>query len=133
MRQITGVAVAVSGLALAAALGTGGCSAARTGSIRPAELAERIEAGSAPTILDVRTRDEYADAHIPGAINIPVDELADRLPELDAAHGDEVVVHCRSGRRAMLAEQILSEAGYTRLLDLEGHMQAWTQGGYPTE
>ena len=101
--------------------------------IGAAELAERIRAGSAPLILDVRTREEYAAGHIPGAVNIPHDELSGRLEELGADKATEMIVHCRSGWRAVFAEDILIRAGYTNLRDLEGHMQAWQEAGYPTE
>ena len=50
--------------------------------ISAAELVERLEAGTAPLILDVRTPGEYSGAHIPGAINVPHDALANRLDEL---------------------------------------------------
>lgn len=102
-------------------------------SIAPSALAERIAGGSAPLILDVRTPEEFAAGHLPGALNLPYDELAQRLSEIPAARTDEIVVHCQSGRRAGMAEAILVEAGYSKLRDLEGHFQAWQQGGYPVE
>ena len=100
--------------------------------IGAAELSERIRAGSPPRILDVRTREEYAAGHVPGAVNIPYDELSSRLAEIDADKAAEVVVYCQSGRRADVAEGLLRRAGYTNLRDLEGHMQAWNRSGHPT-
>jgi phage shock protein E len=97
------------------------------------ELAEQIQLERAPLIVDVRSEKEYAEAHIPGAVNIPYDQLGDRLAEIDAAKTDEIVVHCRSGYRAEIAEKVLSEAGYSNVRDLDGHMNAWQSGGYPTE
>jgi len=97
-----------------------------------AELAERIRAESAPFVLDVRTRREYAGGHIPGAVNIPYDELSGRLDELGADKTAEVVVHCQTGQRAVFAEDALARAGYTNVRDLEGHMRAWQGAGYPT-
>jgi phage shock protein E len=97
------------------------------------ELAEQIQLKRAPLIVDVRSEKEYAEAHIPGAVNIPYDQLGDRLAEIDAAKTDEIVVHCRSGYRAEIAEKVLSEAGYSNVRDLDGHMNAWQSGGYPTE
>jgi rhodanese-related sulfurtransferase len=101
--------------------------------ISPGELAELIQLERAPLILDVRSESEYADAHIPGALNIPHDQLGDRLSQIGAAKTDEIVVHCKSGHRAGIAEQILIEAGYSNLRDLDGHMNAWKSGGYPVE
>ena len=102
-------------------------------SISPRELAELIRLERAPLILDVRSAEEYAEGHIPGALNIPHDQLGDRLSQIDAAENDEIVVHCKSGYRANVAEEILSEAGYSNLRDLDGHMNAWKSGGYPLE
>ena len=97
------------------------------------ELAERIQLEQAPLIIDVRSAEEYAGGHIPGALNIPHAELPDRLSEIDAAKADEIVVHCKSGYRAGIAKEILIEAGYSNLRDLDGHMNAWQSGGYPIE
>lgn len=102
-------------------------------SISAAELSDRIEAGSPPVILDVRTREEFRDGHIPGAINIPYDELATRLAELSVAESQEVVVYCRSGRRARIAEATLQEGSFSNVRDLAGHWQAWPESGPPTE
>jgi rhodanese-related sulfurtransferase len=95
------------------------------------ELLARIDEGSQPLILDVRTPEEYAEGHIEGAINIPYTELEDRVGELGIELGDEMVVYCRSGRRAGVAETALFELGYTNLKDLEGHINKWNEVGYP--
>ena len=102
-------------------------------SITAAELTQMIQSSQAPLILDVRSEEEFAEGHIPGALNIPHDQLGDRLSEIDAAKTDEIVIHCRSGYRAGIAEKILIEAGYSDVRDLDGHMNAWKSGGYPIE
>lgn len=56
------------------------------------ELLRRVESGSA-TVIDVRPREEYTAGHIPGAVSIPLDELAERLAELPTDH--EIVAYCR--------------------------------------
>ena len=61
-------------------------------------------------LLDTRTAEEYAEGHIPGAINIPLDELRERLGELDPAK--PVYVNCHSGLRSYLACRILSGRGF---------------------
>ena len=97
------------------------------------ELADRIQAGSPPLVLDVRTREEYARGHIPRAINIPHDELATRIAELAITKSEEIVLHCQSGRRAQLAEATLRGNGYSNVRDLTGHWQGWQASGLPTE
>jgi len=97
------------------------------------ELTRQIQNAQAPLILDVRSEEEYADGHIPGALNIPHNQLLNRLSEIDAAKTEEIVVLCRSGHRAGIAEKVLIEAGYPNFRDLDGHMNGWRSGGYPIE
>lgn len=62
-------------------------------------------------LVDVRSPTEYAEKHVPGAKNVPVDELEKRMGELPKDH--PVVVYCRSGMRAARAASLLRAAGYT--------------------
>jgi rhodanese-related sulfurtransferase len=73
-------------------------------------------------LLDVRTHEEFASGHIPGAKNIPVQELGRRLGEL-AVTKTPVVVYCRSGGRSASAASVLRQAGHT-VCDL-GAMSNW--------
>lgn len=95
------------------------------------ELLAWMEEGTAPIILDVRRDDEFNAGHIEGAIHIPYDELPARAGEIVAEPGDPILVYCRSGRRAGVAATALAEAGYGNLMDLEGHINGWTEAGLP--
>jgi phage shock protein E len=95
-------------------------------SISASALTDQINQHAAPLILDVRTPREFDAGHVPGAINIPHDTLAQRLDELNASKSDEIVVYCHSGRRAGIAEDVLATAGYSHVVDLEGHWKDWT-------
>ncbi|MEL6816849.1 MAG: rhodanese-like domain-containing protein, partial [Cyanobacteria bacterium J06598_3] len=102
-------------------------------------LAAEIEQGRAPLILDVRSPEEYAEGHIPGAVNIPFREMPDQLnklrqlsSQLDGEPG-EVIIYCERGVRANIAEQSLIEAGFTTTIQLTGHMKAWRDGNLPIE
>jgi phage shock protein E len=101
--------------------------------MRAAELSARIQSGDAPLILDVRSQAEFEGGHIPGAIHIPHDQVAERLGELPDDRTVEIVVHCQSGKRADLAEAVLIEAGYENVRDLDGHWANWSASGLPTE
>lgn len=80
-------------------------------------------------IIDVRTPAEFETAHIPGAYNVPLLNLAEHRLEL-ARHLDEtVVLVCQSGNRAREAEKRLAEAGMTNVHVLDGGMQAWQKVG----
>ena len=96
------------------------------------DLLSRAAAADAPLILDVRTPEEYRDGHVPGAVNLPHDQIVDRLSELEAHRDRDVVVYCRSGRRAGVAADHLSEAGF-RVLHLDGDMNGWRADGRAEE
>jgi len=64
-----------------------------------------------PFLLDVRTPKEFASGHIPGAVNIPVDDLRSRLVELP--HDREIAAYCQVGQRGYLATRILRQKGYS--------------------
>lgn len=98
--------------------------------VHPAQAASRIEDY---TIIDVRTPGEYASGHLPGAHNIPLDQLPAALPTLQnaATRGDLLVV-CASGARSGQACATLAEHGITAAT-LTGGTQAWTQNGHDTQ
>ena len=85
------------------------------------EARQLVAAGA--RLLDVRSSDEFSRGHLPGAVNIPVQELDRRLAEVGPAERD-VVVYCRSGQRSSRAAQLLREHGYTKVHNL-GPMTAW--------
>ena len=82
-------------------------------------------------VLDVRAPEEYAAGHVPGAVNIPHDQVASRLAEVPK--DKDVVLYCRSGRRSALAGEVLAGSGYTRLQLMQGDMPGWTAKGWPVE
>ena len=84
-------------------------------------------------VLDVRTPAEFAAGHVPGARNLSHDQLAANLGELAPLRDKEVVLYCRSGRRTLLAEETLRQAGFKRLLHLEGDYLAWEAAQRPIE
>ncbi|MBV6417090.1 MAG: Thiosulfate sulfurtransferase GlpE [Steroidobacteraceae bacterium] len=93
-----------------------------------AEVRALAAAGATTTVvLDVRTPEEFAAGHVPGAINIPHDQVKDRLAELGASKDRPIVVYCRSGKRAAKALAILHDAGYRRLSHMTGDMLGWKE------
>lgn len=103
-------------------------------SIKSSELVDRIQNGQAPSlILDVRTPEEFAQSHIPGAVNIPIADLVNRGAQLNPYKEKEIVVYCEVGPRAGFVEYLLMQNGFTGVRNLEGHMQKWLSDGYPVE
>lgn len=82
-------------------------------------------------ILDVRTPDEFSQGHIKGAINISHDQIENNLSKIMAYKNQTVVVHCRSGRRAVSAENTLRGAGFNDLRHLDGDMNGWQAADLP--
>jgi phage shock protein E len=95
-------------------------------------LLERQQKGDESTyVLDVRSPEEYASGHVPGAVNIPYDQVASRIAEVPK--DKDVVLYCKSGRRAGIAAEVLAGQGYDRLQHLEGDIVAWVNQGRPIE
>ncbi len=99
--------------------------------VSPEELAGRLNGERDFLLIDVRSPEEFSAGHIPGAVNIPYDQLPSRLDELNGSQDQEVIVYCRTGRRAGIAEQALQESGFQNVRDLDGHMVDWNSAGYP--
>lgn len=69
-------------------------------------------------LLDVRSPGEFADGHLPGAVNVPVQVLEESLSSLPADKAHPIVVYCRSGMRSAKARALLVQAGFTHVDDL---------------
>jgi rhodanese-related sulfurtransferase len=111
---------------LAAAIALG-AMAATPSLVEPAAVLERLAWGDRSLVLlDVRTPAEYADGHLPGAINIPHTDLEARIAELEKAKGRDIVVYCRSGNRSEQALGVLRKAGFERLFHLKGDYLGWS-------
>jgi rhodanese-related sulfurtransferase len=97
--------------------------------ITPTELRQRQQAGENPIILDVREPWEHEEGCIPGAQNIPLNSLPDKLDDLDEWKNQEVIVHCKGGGRSTSAKAYLTQQGFTNVRNLEGGFQAYTAAG----
>jgi rhodanese-related sulfurtransferase len=131
--RMHGIAIAILLLALffTAASFAESETAAEAPGIAASELSARRASGTAPVVIDVRTSEEYAAGHIPGALNIPFDQVAQRISEVEAPHG--VALYCMVGPRARKGESALLAAGYTSVLHLDGGLAAWQAAGFPVE
>ena len=78
-------------------------------------------------VIDVRSAEEYASAHIPGSRNIPLNDLASRLKDVP---GTTVHVLCGSGKRSSQAVQMLNERGYNTV-NIAGGITEWYRNGHP--
>lgn len=95
--------------------------------VSPDELYEKIALGDV-AVVDVRTTTEYRSGHIPGSINVPMDEVESRLD--DIPKGRPVVMVCQSGRRSEITrEQVRTRIEHLSCLD--GGVTAWEKAGKP--
>jgi rhodanese-related sulfurtransferase len=101
--------------------------------IKATDLLERIAAGRAPRILDVRSRREYDRGHVPGALHVPFWMLRWRLHSIPGSRDEPLVVYCGHGPRAWLAGSVLRSRGFTHVVYLAGHYSRWHEAGLREE
>lgn len=111
-----------------------GCVTANAQDATQAEVLRQVQTSDASVvILDVRTPEEYAAGHVPGALNIPHDQIESRLGELVKLKDKEIIVYCRTGRRTALAMDSMAKHGFTRMRHLEGDMNQWQENKLPVQ
>jgi rhodanese-related sulfurtransferase len=93
-------------------------------SITPTQLKRRLDAGDRPELLDVREPWEFELARVEGSKLIPMGELSERVSELDPAA--ETVVICHHGNRSTYVARAHQQAGFTKVLNLEGGLDAYS-------
>jgi rhodanese-related sulfurtransferase len=82
--------------------------------LKPEEkIVEKVKDENSLLVVDVRTPEEFEDGAYPDAINIPLDEIMERLDELGNNTAREIVVYCASGARSAYAQRMLKQAGYS--------------------
>lgn len=99
-------------------------------------LHHRLQSGAMPLLLDVRRVEEYQVSRIPGALRLDPTATARDLDDPSSpvhriAKDREIVVYCSVGYRSARLARRLSEAGFTRVKNLEGSIFEWAQKGYP--
>jgi phage shock protein E len=115
---------ALGAIAVATAITLAGCDerpaggAEARGAAAATATSPRALVESGALLLDVRTPAEFAEKHLPGAVNIPVQELEQRVAEV-GAKDRPVVLYCRTGNRSARAARMLKEAGYTSVHDIK--------------
>ncbi|MCO6411393.1 MAG: rhodanese-like domain-containing protein [Thiogranum sp.] len=99
--------------------------------ISAGELNRQLAAQAPPQIVDVRTRAEWRRSHIPGAVNVPIQELKQRLGSLQLDAARPIVAICLSAHRSIPAVRLLQVRGFDNAVQLQGGMLAWWKQNYP--
>jgi phage shock protein E len=89
--------------------------------IDPQAFVEYLADNYDVTVIDARAPDEYADAHLPGAVNIPYDQVEEYMQFLPANPVGDIIVYCRTGRRAALLKKQLADYGYSSVQVMPGY------------
>jgi rhodanese-related sulfurtransferase len=90
-------------------------------------LKKRMDAGEKINLIDVREPEEYAEKNI-GARLIPLGKIMGmQIEELDGQQQEEIIIHCRSGKRSAQACFMLEQMGFTNTVNVEGGILAWTE------
>ncbi len=98
-----------------------------TTDITAAELKQRLANNETPIILDVREPWEHEEQNIASANLIPLGFLPERLHELEEYKDQEILVHCRSGKRSATAQAIMQQQGFTNVRNVLGGMLAYNE------
>jgi molybdopterin/thiamine biosynthesis adenylyltransferase/rhodanese-related sulfurtransferase len=93
------------------------------------ELERLLAEGPAPTVVDVREREEFVQGHIPGAIFIPRGYLELQIEQHQSDRAAPLVIYCAGGVRSALAARNLQEMGYTNVISLVGGFNGWKNAG----
>jgi hydroxyacylglutathione hydrolase len=101
--------------------------------LRPSEFHEQLsqETSGNSVVIDVRSPQEYASGHLPGAINFPLEQLKSRFPELESYAC--IYVHCKTGYRSEQAGSLLERLKCPRVVNLLGGLEAWRNAGFSVE
>ena len=91
------------------------------------------QSGKEILLLDTRSPEEFAEGHIPGAVNIEFNRIDKAMGQLAQWKDKTVVVYCRSGRRAGIAEKYLEQQGFSSLHHLDGDILGWNRAGLPLD
>ncbi|MBA3024590.1 MAG: rhodanese-like domain-containing protein [Gammaproteobacteria bacterium] len=114
---------------------------ARVREVTPWDFGRRYQSGDVPLLLDIREPAEFDALRIPGSINVPRGILEqscewdydETVPELVAGREREIVVICRSGKRSVLAADVMQQMGFINVVSLKLGIRGWNDAELPME
>lgn len=98
-----------------------------TNDITAAELKQRLANNETPILIDVREPWEHEEQSIAGSKLIPLASLPEHISELEAYKDQEILIHCRSGKRSATAQAILQQQGFSNVRNVLGGMLAYNE------
>jgi len=111
------------------------CSSSDTATVNQVSPIESagLQSNDFAVIVDVRTDSEWKGQHISGAVHIPLSELKGRMDELKSFEGKQLIMQCAVGGRSSKAVEILQQAGFTNVSNMNGGLVAWQKANLPIE
>jgi hydroxyacylglutathione hydrolase len=94
-----------------------------------AMVAEELAGEEPPVVLDIRNAGEWKVGHVPGSVNIPLNQMQERIGEVP--RGRRIALHCAGGYRSSIAASILHQHGITNLIEMAGGLAAWEAAKLP--
>ena len=101
--------------------------------IEASDVKKAIDAMSEAILLDVRTPQEFAKSNITGSINLPVDEVQNKVETLIHDKSKTIYVYCLSGSRSVQAVDVMVKLGYKKVYDMKSGLLSWRARGYQTQ
>ncbi len=92
-----------------------------------------LQSNNFAVIIDVRSNREWDNQRIPGAIHIPLSDLKGRMDELKSYEGKQLIMQCAVGGRSSKAVEILQQAGFSNVSNMNGGLVAWQKANLPVE
>lgn len=124
MKIVVGALIAVAVIAVGVLMfSPSGSSGAQVENVSSDQLIKLAAAGDV-RVIDVRTPGEYEAGHIPGALNLPVDQLEGSIASFDPS--EPVAVYCATGSRSAVAVETLTQSGFQKIYHFNEGMVAWT-------
>ena len=102
-------------------------------SVSAKTLIDQINSKTQPLVIDVRSKSEFDQGHVPGARHVPFWKMASQAPTLSAFRDDPIVLYCGHGPRAYMAGAALRRRGFRNVTYLAGHMKTWKSMRLPLE
>jgi len=111
------------------------CSPSDTSAINQLSAMESagLQSNDFAVIIDVRSNNEWNNQRIPGALHIPLADLEGRMEELKSFEGKQLIMQCAVGGRSSKAVEILQQAGFSNVSNMNGGLVAWQKANLPVE
>lgn len=101
--------------------------------VKPKDLNDQLSSPQKPLVVDIRIPEHYGESHVPGAVNIPQDDIGARMGEFPEDRDAPIVMVCNIGKFSKYATLYLKSKGYRNVRSMKGGVNEWIRKGFPVE